>query len=255
MDLTAEEFQKLQDRLDVVLDRILWGKSVSDIARERGRSRPTIREWIKRFEADGLHGLLDSKRSSGRPRKIPQFVRDEIIRLKLETRPPSDLNYDKKGRLISTKRPREERGWTTRLLAGVFKISASHVENIWKEAGIDPPQHLQQVRRNPFRRVQLKIDLQVPAWVKLNLDLTLKEHDWTLEQHLLARLVDVDPGELQADLDELYEETYKNLPERWNSLLDKLPEDDPRSVVYQRNLKRRTSAIGRLTSTGTNAKE
>ena len=149
MDLTAEEFQKLQDRLDVVLDHILWGKSISDIARERGASLPTIRKWIEWLEADGLHGLLDSKRSPGRPRKIPQGVRDEIIRLTLETRPPSDLG--------------EDRHWTTRLLADLSGISASHIANIWREAGIDPRLHLQQVERNPDRKVPLRVDLLVPA--------------------------------------------------------------------------------------------
>ena len=245
MDLSAEEFQKLQERLDVVLDHILRDKSISGIARERGISRPTVRKWIKRFEADGLHGLLDRKGSSGRPRKIPQFIRDEIIRLTLETRPPSNL-HKKRRRTI---RRREERGWTTRLLADLFRISASHVDNIWKKAGIDPRQHLQQVRRNPFRRVPLKINLQVPAWVKLNLELMLKERDWSLQQYLLARLVDADPDQLEAALDELYKETYENLPERWNSLLDRLPEEDPYSDAYQRKLMSKTGLIGDLIST------
>lgn len=238
MDLSAEEFQKLQDRLDVVLDHILWGKSVSDIARERGTSQPTIRKWIKWLEADGLHGLLDRKRSSGRPREIHPFVREEIIRLTLETRPPSDLA--------------DGRGWTTRLLARFFDISASHVGNIWKEAGIDPSQHLQQVMKKPWRRVSLKIDLPVPAWVKLNLELLLKEHDWSLQQYLLARLLDADPDELTAYLDEVFRETYakiyEDFPERWNRLLDELPEEDPRLDAYQRKLMRKTTLIGRLTS-------
>ena len=219
MDLPAGELQKLQERLEVVLDHTLRDKSISGIARERKTSRPTVRKWIKRFEAEGLRGLFD-RSSPGRPKRIAESVRDEIIRLTLETRPPPDLG---------------EGRWTAELLAELCGISASHIANIWKEGGIDPPQHLQQVMHNPFRGVPLKINLQVPAWVKLNLELILKERDWTLHQYLLARLIDVDPDQA-AGLEERREEAFDTLPGRWREALSKLPEGAPRSTRHRRGL-------------------
>ena len=64
-----------------------FADSLISMTKQLAATYPTVRKWIKRFEAEGLRGLLDRKRSSGRPREIPEFVRDEIVRLTLETRP------------------------------------------------------------------------------------------------------------------------------------------------------------------------
>ena len=50
------------------------GLSISQIADRRKRSRPMIREWIKRFNAQGLLGLNDEPRS-GRP---TTYTPDEV---------------------------------------------------------------------------------------------------------------------------------------------------------------------------------
>ena len=232
MDIPAGEVQKLQklrERVDLVLDHTLRGIGISEIARERNTSRPTVRKWIKLFEAQGQRGLLD-RPLPGRSRVIPQWVRDEVVRLTLETRPPNDLG--------------EDRRWTTRLLGELFDVSPSHIANIWREAGIDPRQHLQQVVKNPFRPVPLRVEFDVPAWVKLNLELTLRQRDWTLRQYMLARLVDVDPDQLTAGLEERWEEVFETLRDLWSEAVSRLPVEDPRSPEYRHELKQRIQSEG-----------
>ena len=207
---------KLQARLTYVSDHLVEGKSAAAIAQERQTTAPTVRKWLLRYEEEGLPGLLD-RRSLGRPREIPQWVRDEIIRLTLKTRPPDDLA--------------EGRRWTTRLLASFLPVSASQVANISRDNGIDALQHAQQVGRNPFRLVPLKIDIEVPAWVKLHLELLLLERDWTLKEHILALLADAHPDRLPAELEERREEFLEDLAVRWSRILAQLPEEDPRSLL------------------------
>lgn len=49
----------VSDRAAMVL---AWdaGESVAGIARRLGTSRPTVYKWVRRFEADGLDGLVKS---------------------------------------------------------------------------------------------------------------------------------------------------------------------------------------------------
>ena len=229
MTRALKDLRTLQARLTYVSDHVVEGKSAAAIARERQTTAPTVRKWLLRYEEDGLPGLLD-RRSPGRPRKIPQSVRDEIVRLTLQTRPPADLAPGRR--------------WTTRLLARFFPVSPSHVANIWRDNGIDALQHGQQVARNPFRPVPLKIDLRVPAWVKLSLELILMERDWSLNQYVLARLVDAHPDQLSAELEERREEFLADLAVRWSRILAQLPEEDPRSLLYERDLARRRRISG-----------
>lgn len=223
-----DQLQKIQDRIGIVLDH-LSGKSVSAIARERGGSRPTVRKWIERFDAEGVEGLL-SRSSPGRPREISPELRREVVRVTLEARPPPDLGEQ----------------WTTRLLGEVFGISSSHISNIWEEEGIDPPLHLQQVKKNPNRTVRLRIDLSVAAWFKMNLIMHLDDHGWTLEEYLLARLVgDAPPGHLPP-WEELREQALGAIrddgrQQRWWRRHRDRPVVDPRQPEYLVELKRRMS--------------
>ena len=41
--------EKLQERLDLVLDHLVEGKSAATVARERGTSAHTVRKWILRY--------------------------------------------------------------------------------------------------------------------------------------------------------------------------------------------------------------
>ena len=119
------ELKALRRRLDLVLAHV-DGQSVAAIARTCRTSRPTVRKWLRRFEQGGVAGLL-SEQSPGRPQEVDPLIRDELVRLPQETRPPADLGDQ----------------WTTRTLGEVFGVSPNYVSLVWREAGYDPPQHLQ----------------------------------------------------------------------------------------------------------------
>jgi transposase len=54
------------------------GKSISAIARHLGTCRLRVHQWLDRFRADRLNGLLDLPRS-GRPREITSLERHAVI--------------------------------------------------------------------------------------------------------------------------------------------------------------------------------
>lgn len=63
-----EKDARLKQRMAGILAR--WeGVPVKDIARQQRVSRVTVRNWVKRFNEEGIDGLSDKPRS-GRPRKI-----------------------------------------------------------------------------------------------------------------------------------------------------------------------------------------
>lgn len=72
---------------------ILWsdqGRSVPEIASLLDLSQPTVRMWIRRYEAQGILGLYDQPRS-GRPRKADDKLNAQLGRL-VETS-PNRLGY------------------------------------------------------------------------------------------------------------------------------------------------------------------
>lgn len=219
-----EDLERIRQRIELVMDH-LQGNSISAISKERGVSRPTVRKWIERYEESGVKGLLNLT-SPGRPREISLHLRKEIVRLPLETRPPLDLGEQ----------------WTTRTLGQAFGISPSHIANIWQEAGIDPPLHLQQVLANPDMQVPLRIDLSAPAWFRMDLQMLLEEHDWALTEYILARLVGEDPPGASLRWKEIRAEVLEAIrdPERQRKGLLRRPVADPRQPEYLLEIMRRT---------------
>ena len=220
-----KELQAIQKRVEIVLTA-LDGRSVRAIAEKLGVSRPTVRKWTKAFEEHGPEGLL-SRSKPGRPRQVSEAIRKELVRLPQDTRPPLDLGES----------PKYEPQWSSRLLGDTFGISSSVVSEIWKEFSYDAPLHLQQVDRNPDQMVPLRIDLQVPAWVKMRLQMFLEMRGWTLEQYLLARLTgDWTPDEMDP-WHEIREETLKTIKdpdyrrEYWQAFIRR-EVVDPRKVEY-----------------------
>ena len=63
------------------------GRSGSAICREVGVSRPTVTQWLDRYEAGGVEELLEDRPRSGRPRKITPDDEAEIVRKTLEEKP------------------------------------------------------------------------------------------------------------------------------------------------------------------------
>lgn len=208
MTSPIRELRAVRRRLDLVL---------ADLEGQRPSS-PTGRKWLRRFEAGGVLGLL-SERSPGRPPEVDPLIRQELVRLPRETRPPLDLGDQ----------------WSTRSLGRSFGLSPTYVSVVWKEAGFDPPQHLQQVEHNPDRRVWLRVAVRVPAWFKLHLELHCTAHGLTLDDHVRGALTGFDFDSLDA----LRDEVLAGLRARWTALNEKLPRVDPRAPEYRRALKGR----------------
>lgn len=76
---------RLVERARIIL-RCLEGMSVSAIARERKLRANTVIDWRRRFEAEGLPGLLDRTRS-GKPRRYTEEFRNQVLAT-LELPPP-----------------------------------------------------------------------------------------------------------------------------------------------------------------------
>lgn len=55
-------------------------ETVQHLAAVLGRGRITIQRWLKLYREGGLSNLLEERRSSGRPKKIPLDVRALIIK-------------------------------------------------------------------------------------------------------------------------------------------------------------------------------
>ncbi len=215
---TLRELLAIRRRLDIVLAD-LDGQSVGTIAHTCHTSPPTVRKWVRRFERGGIEALL-SEQSPGRPREVDPLIRDELVRLLQETRPPADLGDQ----------------WTMRTLTGVFGVSSAYVSKVLREAGYDPPQHLQQVEHNPERQVPLRVELRMSAWFKLHLELLCRERDITLGDHMLNSLAGPD------GLDELREDVVPTLRSRWTAANEQLERVDPRTPEYRSTLRKRRDA-------------
>ena len=57
-----------QSRRLLALAQVLEGASRSDAARNAGMDRQTLRDWVHRYNAEGVEGLLDRLRSGRKPR-------------------------------------------------------------------------------------------------------------------------------------------------------------------------------------------
>ena len=94
------------------------GEGTNSICRRLGVTRPTVSLWKRRYDADGLEGLVDAPRS-GRPKTIDDAA---IIAATLDPPPP---------RLGVTH-------WSSRLLADELEIGHATVSRAWKRYGVQP---------------------------------------------------------------------------------------------------------------------
>ncbi|WP_344517906.1 IS630 family transposase [Nocardia seriolae] len=94
--------------------------SNSEVARQLGVSRETLRKWRTRFERDRLEGLSDEPRP-GAPRKITDEQVEHVITTTLETSPPQRDTH-----------------WSTRSMAQATGMSQSAVSRIWRAFGLKP---------------------------------------------------------------------------------------------------------------------
>ena len=77
--MVRREVGRVSQRAQMILQSIRH-KKVPEIAEFFGVCEPTVRFWIHSFNRHGPDGLYDQPRS-GRPRKVTEDVRDEIVRL------------------------------------------------------------------------------------------------------------------------------------------------------------------------------
>ena len=111
--------QRVVERANIVLCSA-EGRSGSAICREVGVSRPTVTQWLDRYEAGGVEELLEDRPRSGRPRKITPDDEAEIVRKTLEEK-PADATH-----------------WSCRLMAKEVGVHPTTISRIWRAHGLQP---------------------------------------------------------------------------------------------------------------------
>src|SRR5918993_3611490 len=115
---------------------VLWraeGRQKKEIAAMAGVSRPTVDLWLKRYEADGIAGLIDRPRGAGRE-QVPGAIRARILAAR-RTSPPAETGLSH---------------WSSREIAAFIKrtegvyVSHHYVAKLWRETGAEatPAGHL-----------------------------------------------------------------------------------------------------------------
>ena len=96
------------------------GERVSAIARQTGKSRPTVRRWRARFKEEGVDGLLyDKTRPPGKPPLLSDVVQ-RVIEMTIKETPPDATH------------------WSGRAMAKATGISLSSVQRIWRAHDLKP---------------------------------------------------------------------------------------------------------------------
>lgn len=110
--------RKLADRARILL-LSGEGMSVAQIAAKLDMSQRTVYEWCRRYEASGVAGLRDRRRS-GRPRKLAPSKAKKILKMTVE------------------QIPRESTHWSLRLMAQYAGVSVHQVRSVWQAADLKP---------------------------------------------------------------------------------------------------------------------
>ena len=87
-DLSADELRlaarrskdSCQARRLLALAQVLAGRPRGEAARAGGMDRQTLRDWVHRYNAEGVEGLCDRRRS-GRPPRLSEAQLAELARL------------------------------------------------------------------------------------------------------------------------------------------------------------------------------
>ena len=111
--------QRLVERAKIVLSSA-QGLSGSAICAAVGVSRPTVTQWLDRYEVDGIEALLEDRPRSGRPRRITAEDEAEIVRKTLEDKPA------------------EATHWSCRLMATEVGVHPTTISRIWRAHGLQP---------------------------------------------------------------------------------------------------------------------
>ena len=90
------------------------------LARKLCTSVPTVLLWRKRYESDGLSGILEDRARSGRPKRISSEQEQAIVEATMKTS------------------PKDATQWSVRAMAAVQKVSSATVQRIWKKHKLQP---------------------------------------------------------------------------------------------------------------------
>ena len=63
------ELNLVEQRYQALLEVLNDGASVTDVARRFGVARQTVHEWLRRYAAEGLGGLVADQPSASRRRR------------------------------------------------------------------------------------------------------------------------------------------------------------------------------------------
>ena len=106
-------------RIDIVLGAAK-GLANRVLARELCTSVPTVLLWRKRFESDGIAGILEDRPRSGRPKRISAEREAAIVDATMKTT------------------PKDATQWSVRAMATAQKVSSATVQRIWKKHKLQP---------------------------------------------------------------------------------------------------------------------
>ena len=106
-------------RIDIVLGAA-EGLANRVLARKLSTSVPTVLLWRKRFESDGLAGILEDRPRSGRPKRISVEKEAAIVEATMKTT------------------PKDATQWSVRAMAAAQKVSSATVQRIWKKHKLQP---------------------------------------------------------------------------------------------------------------------
>jgi transposase len=90
------------------------------LARNLSTSLPTVLLWRRRYESDGLAGVIEDRHRSGRPKQIAPEKETAIVEATIKTT-PKDATH-----------------WSVRTMAASQKISPATVQRIWKKHKLQP---------------------------------------------------------------------------------------------------------------------
>ena len=90
------------------------------LARNLSTSLPTVLVWRRRYENDGLAGVLEDRHRSGRPKQIPAEREAAIVEATIKTA-PKDATH-----------------WSVRAMAASQRVSPATVQRIWKKHKLQP---------------------------------------------------------------------------------------------------------------------
>jgi transposase len=90
------------------------------LARKLSTSVPTVLLWRKRYESDGIVGILEDRPRSGRPKRISGEREAAIVEAAMKTA------------------PKDATQWSVRAMAAAQKVSSATVQRIWRKHKLQP---------------------------------------------------------------------------------------------------------------------